>query len=154
MSFKIHIRYSDIENEYLSDSSFSSCDQSKKIDITFVSGIESTITFFVSEIDKKTLKKLIKILKNKPVCDYKEDVVFLTKNGSALYNNITNEYIFRIDNSKNQTIIYNTDDNIISFCINSKCIPSANIKIPIITSDIKDTIISLIYDMIDIININ
>ncbi len=157
----------DISFNYSDDGYNSDSEQSIKLEINFTYGIESTITFFVSKLDRKTFKKLIKILKNTPQFDADdENLIFLNKNGSALFNKINNEFIFRFDNSKNQSIIYNPNTCLISFIFEdgqycktcqcteceyySKFSPSVNIKVPF-KYDTKDIIIQLFNDIIDII---
>jgi hypothetical protein len=171
MNMNISLKYDNvhIKDGYISD--ISNYEQSKKLEINFKYGIESTIIFFVSKLDKKTIKKLMKILKNTPVFDTEdgnENIIFLNKNGNALYNKTSNEFIFRFDNSKNQSIIYNSNTCQISFIFEdgqyckicqctdceyySKFSPSVNIKIPF-KDDTKYNILQLFTDIIEIIDI-
>jgi hypothetical protein len=170
MSLEISINLH-IEDGYMSDmSDMSDSENSKKLEINFKCGIESSIIFFVSELDKKTFKKLLKILKNTYMFDDEdENIIFLLQDGSALYNRLTNEFIFRFDNSKNHSIIYNPVEKYISFCLEdgqycklcdcvdceyySKFSPSSNIKIPF-TKDTKNIILQLFVDIIKIIDKN
>ena len=169
--FEIDIKYTDVYSSGDEEDDEDYEQSSKKLEINFKFGLESTLIFIVNKLDKKTFKKIVKVLKNTPTFeteDSNEDIILLLKSGKSIYNKKTKQFIFRLDNSRNyHAIIYNTITQQIFFLIDdaqccpicdcgdcdyySEFAPSLDIKIPF-NDNTKTVILKLFTDIIDIID--